>query len=163
MPIKKRTYNTRRIKRDYSYELAEIAELFDLHISSIRNWIKAGLPLIDNGRPQLVHGSDLIAFLNVRQKKRKRPCKPFEGYCLKCRAPRAFWKSAVDVIIKTPARLQITGLCAECNTAIFKAGSVKKIPEYAKTFDIQTVQGRRIIERSHPTLMCHFKEASKDG
>jgi hypothetical protein len=161
MPVKKRTYNTRRIKRNCSYYLEEIADLFDLHKTSVRNWVKSGLPLIDNVRPHLIHGSALIAFLKERQSKRKQRCELHEFFCFKCRAPRPLWEGLVDIKITSKMVLQLSGVCSTCSTQVFKAGSVVKIPEYAKTFDVQTVQGQHIIERSHPTLMCHFERTEK--
>lgn len=161
MSIRKRTYNTRRIKRNYPYYLQEIAELFDIHKNSVRNWVKSGLPLVDDKRPHMVHGAELIAFLDERQSNRKRQCQPHEFYCFKCRLPRPLWERLADITIASETRLQLSGLCCTCNTQVFKAGSVAKIPEYARTFDLQTVQGRHIIERSHPSLMCHFEKETK--
>src|SRR5262245_34376578 len=63
----KRTYNTRLIKRDYAYFISELADLFRLHPNAIRRWIKAGLRTVDDRRPVLVHGGDLIDFLDARQ------------------------------------------------------------------------------------------------
>ena len=50
----------RLIKRDYGYFISEIADLFHLHPNAVRRWIKAGLRTVDNQRPVLVHGGDLI-------------------------------------------------------------------------------------------------------
>ncbi len=161
MSRRKRTYNTRRIKRSYSYYLTEIAELFRIHKNSVRNWIKTGLPLVDGRRPHMVHGSALVIFLDERQSKRKHRCQPHEFFCFKCRLPRPPWEGLADMTITSEKRLQLSGICSTCNTQVFKAGSVAKIPEYAKTFNLQTVQGRHIIERSHPTLMCHFEKETK--
>ena len=161
MSSSKRTYNTRRIKRDYSYYLDEVAELFDVHKNSVRNWVKSGLPLVDDKRPHMVHGSALIAFLKKRQSKRKHRCQLHEFYCFKCRLPRPLWEGLADMAITSKTRLQLSGICNTCNTKVFKAGSVERISEYAKTFDLQTVQGRHIIERSHPSLMCHFEKETK--
>lgn len=161
MPVKKRTYNTRLVKTNYCYMLIEIAELFGVHLSSVRKWLKEGLPLIDTSRPYMVHGSDLIAFLKKRQADRKRPCKKHEFYCLKCRAPRTSCNGNVEMNIKCPKRVHLSGKCSACDTAIFKAGSVKNIAEYTDLFSIQKIQGRHIIERSHPTLMYHFERTIK--
>ena len=161
MPVKKRTYNTQRIKSNLSYTIGEITELFEIHKTSVRNWMKAGLQSIDKTRPYLIHGSDLKAFLNERQSKRKQPCNPHEFYCLKCRAPRSTWEGAIDINITSPKKLELLGLCSTCGTKVFKFGKVEKLPEYAKTFDVLEIQGQHIIERSHPALMCHFERTIK--
>ena len=46
-----RTYDPRRAKSNRSYTLLQIAELFDIHIATVRAWVKAGLPLIDSQIP----------------------------------------------------------------------------------------------------------------
>lgn len=76
---KKRRYNTRRIKCSRNYTLQEIACLFDVHINAVRRWITEGLPCIDTQKPFLVHGSELVAFHNARQVKRKHACKPTQA------------------------------------------------------------------------------------
>ena len=127
----------------------------------MRNWIRSGLKLIDKQRPHMVHGSDLIAYLNDKQSKRKHKCKPNEFYCFKCRIPRPAWEGIIDIEIKNENLLQLSGLCFTCSTKVFKAGSVNKLPEYVKTFSVQTMQGRHIIESTHPSLMCYFERNDK--
>lgn len=161
MPVKKRTYNTRRIKRDYSYNIEEITELFAVHNNTVRSWIRAGLKLIDKQRPHMVHGSDLIAYLNEKQTKRKHTCKHDELYCFKCRLPRPAWEGLIDIEIKTEKILQLIGICETCGTEVYRTGSVNKLPEYFKTFNVQRMQGRHIIESTHPTLMCYFERNYK--
>lgn len=161
MLLKKRTYNTRLIKRDYSYDIKELSELLGVHIRTVREWIKSGLPLIDKARPFMMHGSGIITFLKDKHSKRKHPCTPHEFYCFKCRLPSPVWEGLIDIKILAPNRLQLMGICNTCNTKVFKAGSVHKIPEYIKTFNIQKMEGRHIIELIHPTLMCHFERMNK--
>ena len=60
---RKRTYNTRLVKRDYPYFLREIADLFSVHPNAVRHWIRAGLAVVDDRRPLLINGGDLIDFL----------------------------------------------------------------------------------------------------
>ncbi len=153
---KKRTYNVRLVKRHRSYTLYAIAALYDLHINAVRRW---GLPCIDGEKPQRVHGSDLIAFLDARQRARKNPCKKVtEIYCFPCRKQQSIWENAVDLIILNPKQLNITGLCNECGTSMFKMGSIQKLEEYQKIFHVQTVQGEHLIQRSDNPVMCDLKE-----
>lgn len=154
MPRKKRTYNTRRIKRGLSYSVQEVADLFGVHKNAVLRWIKDGLPIIDQRKPYLIHGADLAEYLNAKQRKRKQPMKPDEFYCCKCRAPRKAWEKQVDVIIKNKSKLSLSALCAVCDTVVHRAGSVSKLPEYRKIFSIQTIQGEHITERHSSLVMC---------
>jgi hypothetical protein len=154
---KKRTYNTRLIKRSRSYLLQEIADLYKLHLNAIHGWVKAGLLCIDTQKPRRVHGNDLATFLNARQSTRKRVCQPTEIYCCKCRKPQPVWENAVDFIIRNTKQLNITGLCAVCHARTFRGGSVKKMPEYQKIFNMQTIQGEHLIACDNPPVNCELE------
>ncbi len=156
---KKRTYNTRLIKRSRSYTLQEIAELYDLHINAVYRWVKGGLLCIDMQKPQRVHGSDLIDFLTARQSKRKQICKPTEMYCCSCRKPQPIWENTVDLIVSNSKQLNMTGLCAVCATTMFKGGSVKKLSEYYETLNVQTVQGEHLLACSNPPVKCNLERS----
>jgi len=156
--IKKRTYNTRLIKRDYSYFVGEIAELFDVHPNAIRRWIKAGLTTLDERRPILIHGGDLIAFLDARQVKRKQKCAANELYCLRCRRPRRPRLGRVELEIRNERQLNLSGVCEVCGSRIYRADSVARLGELGKAFSIERPGQGRITGCSDPTLMCHLSE-----
>jgi hypothetical protein len=142
---KKRTYNPRLVKRDFSYTIEEIAELFGLHENSVRLWLKEGLPTIDAGRPTLIHGSDLIAFIRKRQTTRKHPCAPDEFYCCRCRKPRRAWESLVDLEIRPGSKVLLKAVCEVCGGGLNKAGAQAKLAEYRRVFDVQTAQRERLM------------------
>jgi hypothetical protein len=75
--------NPRLVKIHRSYEVADIAKLFGIHRNTVRTWIKQGLPVCDNRRPQLITGSALRDFLQAKRTKHKSPCQPGELYCLR--------------------------------------------------------------------------------
>ena len=55
----KRHPNHRRVKIHRSYTVDEIARLFGIHKNTVRQWLKSGLPTIDNRRPTMARGADL--------------------------------------------------------------------------------------------------------
>lgn len=131
---KNRKYSTRRISSKVSYTIHEIAELFSLHKNSVSTWIKSGLPIIDNKKPYLINGADLIQFLNIRQKKRKHICKSYELYCCKCRLPRKPHPNSVIIENRNMYRLKISARCEICQTKMFKDANVQKRIEIEKAF-----------------------------
>lgn len=161
MAKKKRTYNTRRIKRNLSYTVQEVAELYGLHKNVVLRWIKDGLPVIDGRKPYLIYGVDLADYLDGRQKRRKQKCAPDEFYCCKCRAPRKAWENQADIVIKNESKLSVSALCAVCDTALHRMGAVKKLAEYQKIFSIQTTQGPHITDRASPSVMCDMKKEAR--
>jgi excisionase family DNA binding protein len=63
----KRHPNYRRVKIHRSYAVEQAARRLGVHKNTVRAWIKVGLPTIDDRRPILILGSDLIAFLRARR------------------------------------------------------------------------------------------------
>jgi hypothetical protein len=80
--------NPRLVKLHRSYTVEEIADLYSIHKNTVREWVKVGLPALDDRRPMLILGRELGAFLQARRTKNKRTCQPGEMYCLRCRIPR---------------------------------------------------------------------------
>lgn len=155
---RRRRYNTRLIKGSYSYTLQEIAELYDIHVNAVRRWLKHGLPTIDHRRPFLVHGGELIDFLEARQSQRKHRCAPNEFYCCRCRKPQRPLLNAVEIKIENQKQVTLSAKCARCGAAMNRIGSIQKLAEYSSTFAIQTIEQRRIRESSEPSVMCQMDE-----
>jgi hypothetical protein len=92
---------------------------------------------MDDMRPILINGSELKQFLLNKCSSVKSPCKPYEFYCLKCRAPHAPWGSVVDVTIRTQRLFNLHAICEICDTAIHKAAGQEKLIEMLKTLRVQ--------------------------
>ena len=84
-----RNPNHKLVKIHRTYTVDEVAKLFAVHRNSVRNWLLNGLATVDQRRPLLVHGQDLVAFLKTRRAAKKRPCRPGEIYCVRCHEPRS--------------------------------------------------------------------------
>jgi hypothetical protein len=80
--------NHRLVKSHRSYTVEEIARLFAIHKNTVRGWLKTGLRTIDDKRPMLILGNDLIAFLQARRAGKKQRCRPGQMYCVRCRLPK---------------------------------------------------------------------------
>jgi DNA-directed RNA polymerase specialized sigma24 family protein len=50
----KRRPNYRQVKIHRNYTVEEIASVFGIHKNTVREWIKAGLPVLDDKRPMLI-------------------------------------------------------------------------------------------------------------
>lgn len=160
MASKMRTFNTRRIKRELSYSVAELVELLAVHPNTVRRWFRLGLKTIDGGRPAFVHGSDLIEYLDSQRAGRRRPCAADEFFCFRCQAPRKAWEGLVELSARTPSIISLSGLCAVCNTRMHKAGSASKRVEYERAFVCtQAAAVARLREDDQPTGACDLETA----
>ncbi len=152
------TFNTARIKRQYSYSVSEICELLHVHKNTVRHWLRSGLSRIDNKCPYLIHGSTLIAFLDKRQQARKTLLAENEFYCFRCKSPTLAWERIIDITLHTEKIVNIQGICERCECAINRNISLKKLPRIAELFIIQQVHNPHIIATLHPSLTCYLQK-----
>src|SRR5262245_65852166 len=105
--------NPRLVKIHRSYSVEEIARLLGLHRNTVRNWLKQGLPAIDDRRPMLVLGRELSRFLHERRQKAKQKCGPGQIYCIACRAPKSPAGKMAECIQTGPQTGKLRGICTD--------------------------------------------------
>jgi hypothetical protein len=151
--VRKGHPNHRLVKSHRTYTVNDIARLFFIHKNTVCAWIKAGLPTIDDRRPMLTLGHDLIAFLKVRRMRNKRPCLPGQIYCVRCRSPKF---AAADMAEYRPLTEKVGNLiaiCPDCNTIMHRCVSLAKIDEVRGKMDVTFPHALpRIREISQPVV-----------
>ena len=153
--VARRRLNPRLVRIHFSYSINDIVGRFGIHKNTVRNWLKHGLPRIDDARPTLVHGQDLRAFLERRQQARKRKCPPGTFYCLKCREPRPPALGMVDFIEMTVTSGNLKALCAICGTVMNRRAQRARIDAVMPNLTVQFSQAdSHIRERNEPSLNC---------
>lgn len=156
--LRKRHPNHRLVKIHRTYTVEEIAKLFGIHKNTVRDWVKAGLAIIDEKRPMLILGSDLVEFLKTRRVKNKRPCKPGQLYCLRCRAPQYPAGDMAEYKPVTEKFGNLSAICPACDTMMYQRVSLAKI---CRKLDISFPEAlRHIVEITKPTLNSDFREGT---
>lgn len=135
--------NPRMVKIHRSYSVEEAARQLAVHKNTIREWIKRGLPTIDRQRPTLILGRDLIAFLEQRRKRNKRPCLPGQIYCLRCRCPQEPMDAWVDYLPVTTISGNLVGICPACHARMYRRVSMAKLSEVRGGLDVRMVQAEQ--------------------
>lgn len=154
----KRNPNPRRVKIHRNYTVEEVARLLNAHKNTVRTWIKQGLPTIDDKRPMLILGRDLSAFLQARRVKNKRPCKPGEMYCLRCRVPKIPAGNMVDYHPHTETLGNLFGICPDCGTGMNRRVNLTKLEQIRGQMEITMLQGvQRIVDREQPPVNSDFR------
>jgi hypothetical protein len=157
--MRKRRPNHRLVKIHRNYTVEEVARLLGTHKNTVRAWVKAGLPTCDGKRPTLILGRDLVAYLQARRTKNKRPCQPGEIYCVRCRAPQ---RPAGDMAEYEPVTERfgsLKGICPNCEGMIYRRASRAKLPEIWGKLDITLVEARRqVSETNEPIVTSDFSK-----
>ncbi len=126
-----RRINSRRIKIHRSYTVTEAADALGVHKSSVRLWIKKGLPIAEERHPALLLGTAIHKFLDDRKAKQRHRLAPGEFYCFKCRAAKSPAAGMADYVPASPTLGNLKGLCPDCETIMNRRTSLAKL-DYAK-------------------------------
>jgi len=150
--------NRRRVKVHRSYTVDEAAKLFGAHKNTVRNWLKEGLPKVDDRRPILILGRQLASFMDARRRQRRQRCAAGELYCFKCRKPRQSMAGTAEYLPTTVGTGNLRALCSHCGTRMFRRTSLRKLSAVAGDLRVALPQAQqRIVEGADPSLNCHLE------
>lgn len=154
----KRHPNHRLVKIHRNYTVGEASNLLGIHKNTVRRWIKQGLSTIDDKRPKLILGRDLSAFLLAKRTKNKRPCKPGEMYCLRCRAPKAPAKNMVEYHPHTELLGRLSGICPDCGAGMNRNANPAKLEQIRGQMEITLPEEvQRLVDTGRPSVNSDFK------
>ncbi|MGH1379271.1 MAG: helix-turn-helix domain-containing protein [Alphaproteobacteria bacterium] len=127
---KKYRYSLKPIRRNYTYSVDEVAELYDIAPATVFRWIKdEGLKRIPNSRKYFVHSNYLLKFLKKKNGKNKQPCGDGEMFCCKCRKPKSPKPQSIKFNKRPNKTIRVAGKCEVCNTRMQTFVSGKKWSE----------------------------------
>lgn len=119
-------YPLNLIRKDYSYTMQQIADLYGIHEATVQRWVReSGLVHLQGTRPYLVHSSELRSFLSKLQGERKHRCKATELYCMRCQQPQHPKQGSIKASPCKNGSMKIKGKCATCDATMnrnIKAG-----------------------------------------
>jgi excisionase family DNA binding protein len=149
-------YALTKIHRNYTVE--EAARLLDVHKNTVREWIKAGLPVTDSKRPILILGSDLKDFLQVRRAKNKRPCKAGQLYCVRCRDAKYPAGDMAEYHPSTTLVGLLKALCPDCLCVMNLCVSAARLAQMQGKLSIPVMKVReRISNSNQPAVDSDFR------
>ena len=145
--------NPRLVKIHRSYTVEEVARLLRKHKNTVRAWIKQGLRPIDGRRPTLIHGLELVSFLQNRRMSGKQPCPPGYMYCLKCRSPKQPAAGMADYLPISDTSGNLRAFCPDCGKFMHRRVSLTKLNIVGAALDIAFPQaGSRIGGTPNPSV-----------
>jgi hypothetical protein len=147
----------RRIRINRPYTVEEAARMLGKHKQTVRNWIKGGLPTVDQSRPIMIHGHELRSYLERKRKAAKRPCQPGTLYCLKCNQPRKSALGMVEVNRDTATTGNLKALCEVCGTVMHRRIRIAAIPDIFPNLAVEIREARASLAgNAKPSLNCNF-------
>ena len=151
--------NLSKIRTTSAYSFNDIAQLFGCNIATVRRWKRDGLPIMNNTKPILVHGTELKAWLQSRQKARKRPCAPDEMFCFSsgCRKGRLPAIGSVRIRKSNQKVGMIEAQCNECRKNIRKGYAMADLAEIEKIFESYKGNIEDICWPNNPPLNVTLK------
>ena len=153
--------NPRLAKLHRSYSVTELAVVLSVHKHTVRNWLKIGLPSIDDAKPTLITGKDLQQWWSTQKKLAKRPCKPGQLYCFKCREPKAPALGMVEFAQLNNTSGNLKALCETCGTMMHQRTRLTDIAAKMPGLDIQITQAPSSIgEWTPPSPNCDNLEGA---
>jgi hypothetical protein len=148
----------RVVKSRWSYTVDEIARNQGVSKGTVRRWLKTGLSCLDDHRPTLVLGFDLIAYLKAR-KPPKQKCALDEFNCFHCKDIRKPAFDAIEYLSTPPARYRLRALCCACSTVMHKAVSaetleaLRRLPQVSLSKATNTLsEGKKASSNDHFAL-----------
>ena len=157
--MRRRLPNPRLAKSRMTYNVAEIAELYDCHRNTVRNWLRLGLETIDEHRPALVKGNALNAFHASRRAAGKRPCGPAQLYCAPCRQPREPAGEVAECVEINPKIWKISATCPACGARMTQRVGARRLAEFRERVHLaMTPPQAQIEEAPVSSVNCDFKD-----
>jgi transposase-like protein len=148
-----------RVKIHRSYTVDEAARTLGVCKATVRRWIKAkGLPLIDQHRPALILGPELIAF-GKSHKAPKQKCELDQAYCLSCRAPKNAALGQMEIIQANAKTANVRMQCETCMSLMHKRFAWRDLSQVSARARVSASQAHlHLIETNAPCLSVHFKK-----
>uniref|UniRef100_E6QLL8 Helix-turn-helix domain-containing protein n=1 Tax=mine drainage metagenome TaxID=410659 RepID=E6QLL8_9ZZZZ len=157
----KRYANHRLVKIHRSYSVEEVADTLDVHKNTVRTWVKNGLLILDSRRPSLILGLQLVEFLKARRTRNKRPCKPGELYCFRCRMAKAPAGAMADCLPVSDKIGHLKALCPDCFCMMNRRVSLAKLGQLSGILSIKFPMAQeQVSDTTQPNVNNDFEQGA---
>lgn len=155
--MSRRIYPYNKVKYWNVYDVDGICALYadyKLHPQTVRKWTKNGLKTIDDGKPTLIYGNDLITFFKKNNTKNKCGTAFDEMFCMKCQQACPIYQNKVMLEQKNKF-LKAKAHCRTCKTVMNKNYKMTGYPQLKKAFKLVDVL--ELYDCEHATDKTHIE------
>lgn len=159
----KRIYPLKLIKYWFCYDIDDICHLYQqysLNHQTVRKWIRKGLKTIDKGKPILIYGYELKAFLGKQNQSNKCQTEFNQMFCMKCQEGKEFYKKQIQLEANQQF-LRAKALCSNCKSVMNKPYKLADLPELRKMFAVVDVL--QLYDCENPPVKTHLDDQDKRG
>jgi hypothetical protein len=128
--------NPRKIKSNRTYSFEEAAHALSVAVVTVRGWEKQGLRVLKSQRPYLMMGQDIREFLEAKNRKRRRPMRQDQFYCLGCRRSQTPLGAMADFYQTTPRTGRLVALCPTCESEVHRFVGLRELPKFKEILEI---------------------------
>jgi len=157
----KRRPDKRKVRVTKNYSVQEMAKLFDKSESTILDWIREGLPTIDDKKPVLVFGWQLKGWHEAKWAARKIKCEPLEFYCSRCRGPRRLAPGSLRFDEVPGGAPRANGRCIDCSKHLFKSVT-QKVAKVLESGELEDGTERFVDSSNTPTNRSERQDIRSD-
>lgn len=122
------------IKSNKTYTEKELSETIGATTRCIQNWLKEGMPKIENSNPVLFMGKDIKEYLKAKLNKKKANKEVTQGKfsCFRCRKKVDAEENSISIVetgrmIGRYKQYVIKGKCKECGGKVCRLSSSRII------------------------------------
>jgi len=153
----RRRLNPNLVKIHRSYTVEMVAEVLGVHKNTVRTWIKQGLSVSDDRRPTLILGYVLREFLREKRQSRKRQCRLYELYCLRCHTPQRPAEDMADYLPVNATTGRLVGMCPRCSAMMNRFVNEAALERIRPHLDVSVPKAQRhISDRDEPLVNSDF-------
>lgn len=162
----KRIYSLQAIRYWFCYDVEEVCAMYkrySLHPQTVRQWIKDGLPTIDQRKPTLIYGAELKAFLGKMNSAHKCQTAFDQMFCLKCRDAKTPYQKRVQ-LEQTKNYVKAKAHCLSCKTIMNKTYKMDDVPKLRFIFrvgDLLELDDSNICPVKTHIHACEEKQSSE--
>jgi hypothetical protein len=151
-------FSTNGISYYKCYSVAEVGLQIKRSEKIIFAFIKDGLKTIDDKKPFLIRGYDLIAYLRKINERKKCPTEIYEMYCPKCREART--PKAKEITIEPDFGIKAKGICPVCKITMNKNYKIDSLSDLKRIFHI--VDKLCISDSDNPAVNFQIKDQNNN-
>ena len=118
------------IEKHRTYTSMELAKRLKVHLRTVQQWSKGGLPYISDSKHRLFKGEEIKEYFKNKTQKKKVSLCDDEFFCVKCKKAVTIKKGSKNIRygknIGKYIHCTISGICVNCGSKVNRFTCIKR-------------------------------------